>query len=65
MKYSVDLNYLKGISSKPQNPFILMDYDIVSVLKDYNIKDNISIEVIGEVNSPGPVTFEYVTENVE
>ena len=61
----INLNYLKGISTKPKNPFILMDYDIVSVLKDYNIKDNISIIVIGEVNSPGPVTFEYVTENIE
>ena len=61
----INLNYLKGISSKPQNSFILMDYDIVSVLKDYNIKDNISITVLGEVNSPGPVTFEYITENIE
>jgi len=60
----IDLGYLKGISSKPQNSFILMDYDIISVLKDFNIKDNISIDVIGEVNSPGPVTFEYISENI-
>ena len=60
----IDLNYLKGISSKPQNSFILMDYDIISVLKDFNIKDNISVDVFGEVNSPGPVTFEYVSENI-
>ena len=61
----IDLNYLKGFSSRPQNPFILIDYDIISVLKDYNIKDNISINVLGEVNSPGPVTFEYITESVD
>ena len=49
---------------KPSNPFLLMDYDIISVLKDNNIKDNISVNVYGEVNSPGHVTFEYVSENV-
>ena len=61
---SVDLDYLKGNTSKPINPFILMNYDIISVLKDINIKDNISVNVFGEVNSPGHVTFEYVSENV-
>ena len=61
---SIDLDYLNGIVMKPSNPFLLMDYDIISILKDNNIRDNISVNVYGEVNSPGHVTFEYVSENI-
>ena len=61
---NIDKDYLEGNTSKVNNPFILINYDIISVLKNYNIKDNVSVDVYGEVNSPGHVTFEYLTENV-
>ena len=40
---------------------ILID---LSLYKDPNIKDIITLEVIGEVNSPGTITFEDLIESM-
>ena len=60
----IDKDYLIGNKAKPSNPIYIKDFDRISVFKDPNIKEIYTVSVIGEVNSPGSVTFENVIENM-
>ena len=53
-----------GNKSKPSNPIYINDFDRISVFKDPNIKEIFTVSIIGEVNSPGAITFENVIENM-
>ena len=61
---SIDKDYLIGNKDKPSNPIFIKEFDRISVFKNPNVKDIYSISVIGEVNSPGTITFEDVIENM-
>ena len=66
LKYvSLDMDYLKGNSEKPSSLNILKPFDRISLYKDPNIKDLKTLSVIGEVNSPGSVSFEDIIESME
>ncbi len=66
LKYvSIDIDYLIGKKNKPSNPVYLKSFDRISIFKNSNIKDIYTITIVGEVNSPGSVTFENVTENMK
>ena len=60
----IDKDYLIGNKVKPSNPYILKDFDRISVFKNPNIKEIYTVNIIGEVNSPGAITFENVIENM-
>ena len=60
----IDKDYLIGNKVKPSNPIYIMDFDRISVFKDPNIKEIYTVNVIGEVNSPGAITFENIIENM-
>ena len=63
--FSLDMDYLKGISKESKNSsFIIKSFDNISIYKDPNIKDPVTVTVIGEVNSPGSVTLENINESV-
>jgi len=61
---SIDKDYLIGNKDKPSNPIFIKEFDRISVFKNPNVKDIYTISVIGEVNSPGTITFEDVIENM-
>ena len=60
----IDKDYLIGNKVKPSNPIYIKDFDRISVFKDPNIKNIYTVNIIGEVNSPGAITFENVIENM-
>ncbi len=65
LKYvSIDLDYINGKSKKPKTLNVIKPFDRVSIYKDPNIKDIITLEVRGEVNSPGSITFEDLIESM-
>ena len=65
LKYvSLDMDYLLGLKDKPEVINLIKDFDRISVIKDPNIKEEFTINVYGEVNSPGSVTLEYLNESV-
>ena len=66
LKYvmNIDLDYFNGKSKKPKTLNLIKDFDRVSLYKDPNIKDIITLEVFGEVNSPGTITFEDLIESM-
>ena len=65
MKYvNIDLEYLNGKSKKPKILNLVKPFDRISLYKDPNIKNIITLEVRGEVNSPGTVTFEDLIESM-
>ncbi len=61
---SIDKDYLIGNKDKPSNPIFVKEFDRISVFKNPNVKDIYTISIIGEVNSPGTITFEDVIENM-
>ena len=60
----IDKDYLIGNKSNPSNPSYIKDFDRISVFKNPNVKDIFTVNIIGEVNSPGAITFENVIENM-
>ena len=46
-------------------PSLIQNLDNKSLSKDPNIKDAVTVKVIGEVNSPGSVTLEFINETVQ
>ncbi len=60
----IDKDYLIGNKVKPSNPSYINDFDRISVFKDPNVKVIYTVNVFGEVNSPGSITFENVIENM-
>ena len=65
LKYvSVDIDYVNGKSNKPKNINLIKSFDRISLYKDPNIKDIITLEVRGEVNTPGSITFEDLIEDM-
>ena len=65
LKYvSLDMDYLNGRSEKPSSLNILKPFDRISLYKDPNIKDLKTLSVVGEVNSPGSVSFEDIIESM-
>ena len=63
--FDLDMNYINGKSKKSKNSYIIRNFDNISLSKDPNIKDPVNVSVIGEVNSPGTVTLEFINESVE
>ena len=59
------MDYINGKSKKSKNTYIIQNFDNISVAKDPNIKDPVTVSVVGEVNSPGTVTLEFINESVE
>ncbi len=57
--YSVDTNYLKGISNEPMNKFVLQDNDILTVKKLLGYDKPSKIKVTGEVNYQQTVILEF------
>tara|TARA_X000000950_G_scaffold106258_1_gene133805 strand:+ start:1497 stop:4127 length:2631 start_codon:yes stop_codon:yes gene_type:complete len=57
--YSVDTNYLKGISNEPKNKFILQEGDILTVRKLLGYDEPSKIKVTGEVNYEQTVILEF------
>ena len=63
--YNLDMDYLNGISKKSKNSsYLINNFDNVSIYKNPNVKDPVTVSVIGEVNSPGSVTLESISESV-
>tara|TARA_Y100000996_G_scaffold347559_1_gene285945 strand:- start:880 stop:3624 length:2745 start_codon:yes stop_codon:yes gene_type:complete len=60
----LDMDYLLGKKDKPSSINLISDFDRISVVKDPKIKEEFTVTVIGEVNSPGSVTLEYLNESV-
>ena len=58
-EYTVDINYLKGISNEPKNKFILQDKDILTVKKLIGYIKPSKIKVTGEVNFEQTVVLEF------
>ena len=61
---SIDLDYIKGIIKEPKTLNYIKPFDRISLYKDPNIKDIVTLEVRGEVNSPGTITFEDLIESM-
>lgn len=61
---SLDIAYLLGNIKKPNQMNYIKDFDRISIVKDPNIKQEFTITIKGEVNSPGSVTLEFVNESV-
>ena len=57
--YSVDTNYLKGISNEPNNKFVLQDNDILTIKKLLGYDEPSKVKVSGEVNNEQTVVLEY------
>ena len=65
LKYlKVDINYLNGNSKQSKNTYTLRNFDNISIYKDPKIKNSVTVNVVGEVNSPGTVTLEFINENM-
>ena len=62
---SLDMDYINGKSKTSKNTYKIQNFDNISISKDPNIKDPVTVSVIGEVNSPGSVTLEFINESVE
>ena len=58
-EYSVDTNYLKGISNEPKNIFLLQDNDIITVKKLLGYSEPSKVKVTGEVNYEQTVILEF------
>ena len=54
----IDIDYLLGLKKTPSNPFILEDYDIISVTAPIRPNFQPIISVRGEVKFPGSVFLE-------
>ena len=63
--FDLDMDYINGKSKKSQNTYRIQNFDNISIAKDPNIKDPVTVSIIGEVNSPGTVTLEFINESVE
>ena len=61
---SLDMAYLLGNIKKPNQINYIKDFDRISIVKDPNIKQEFTVSIVGEVNSPGSVTLEFVNESV-
>jgi len=61
---NIDLDYIEGKSKKPKTLNLVKPFDRISLYKDPNIKNIITLEVRGEVNSPGTITFEDLIESM-
>ena len=53
-----------GIIKEPKTLNYIKPFDRISLYKDPNIKDIVTLEVRGEVNSPGTITFEDLIESM-
>ena len=62
---SLDMDYINGKSKTSKNTYKIKNFDNISISKDPNIKDPVTVSVIGEVNSPGSVTLEFINESIE
>lgn len=56
--YTVDLDYLKGVSKMPSNPYLLQNYDVISVMKPIRAGILPRITVTGEVQIPSSIILE-------
>ena len=63
--YSIDTNYLLGISDSPKNNFLLKDKDIITVKKILGYEEPSRITVAGEVNYEQNVILEFKTESFD
>jgi polysaccharide export outer membrane protein len=54
----IDIDYMLGLKKTPSNPFILEDYDIISVIAPIRPNFQPMISVKGEVKFPGAVFIE-------
>jgi polysaccharide biosynthesis/export protein len=54
----LDLDYMLGRSSKPTNPILLQDKDVVRAVRPINADLQPLVEISGQVNYPGPVIIE-------
>ena len=61
----VDLDYLKGKSKAPKNPYILKDNDIISVQKPGGKGELKTLEIKGAVNYPRSVVLEKELNSFE
>jgi len=57
--YSVDTNYLKGLSNEPENKFVLQDNDILTVKKLLGYYEPSKVKITGEVNNEQTVILEF------
>ena len=57
--YSLDINYLKGISSEPKNKFVLQDKDILTIKKLIGYDEPSKVKITGEVNYEQTVILEF------
>ena len=57
INYTVDLSYLKGISKMPSNPYLLQNYDVISVTTPIRAGILPRIKVTGEVQTPSSIYF--------
>ncbi|MEO2085230.1 MAG: SLBB domain-containing protein [Marinoscillum sp.] len=65
LKYvTLDLDYINGKTDKPKKINIVKSFDRISLYRDPNIKDVVTVTVNGEVNSPGTVTQENFVESM-
>lgn len=55
----IDISYVKGLSSKPNNNFLLNDNDIVTIRKMIGVQNRKNIEIQGEVLFPGNLILEF------
>ena len=53
--YTIDLDYLLGKKTQPENPMILQNDDIITVAAPIRANSQPVIQVFGEVNYPSPV----------
>ena len=56
--YTLDLDYLKGLSKVPSNPYLLQNYDVISVTTPLRAGVLPKITVTGEVNTPSSLVLE-------
>ena len=61
---TLDLDYINGKTDKPKKINIVKSFDRISLYRDPNIKDVVTVTVNGEVNSPGTVTQELFVESM-
>ena len=63
--YSLDTNYLTGITNEPKNKFVLKDNDILSVRKLLGYNEPSKVKVTGEVNYQQTVVLEFKSSTFE
>ena len=54
----IDIDYMLGLKKTPSNPFVLENYDVVTVMAPIRAKFQPSVSVQGEVNFPRAIILE-------